>query len=99
MYTVGQQLVGFTYDRSGDRIKVSGSYVATTDDPEEYIQDVILNVDGKIVYCDEQDIYLPEHFPADYIEGTSLDVSVQAEDDFDQGDLDAIVEAYDVRQA
>jgi hypothetical protein len=73
MYEVGQQLVGFTYTATG-RVQVRGTYVATTDDPEEYIQDVILrDENGNIVYCDEQEVYLPEHFPADYIEGTSLD--------------------------
>jgi hypothetical protein len=79
MYTVGQKLVGFTYTAKG-REKVEGEYVLTTDDPEEYIQDIVLRTaDGQIVYCDEQEVYLPEHFPADYITGTSLDPLTQAE--------------------
>lgn len=100
MFQVGDQVVGFTYSRGCERVEVRGTFVCMTDDPEEYIQDVIIRDEaGNIHYIDEQEAYPPHLFPSDFVEGTSLDPAIQAEEDFDHDDLLAIVEAYDVRQA
>ena len=67
MYEVGQMIEGYilgdiTFDDQGyildtaDYVKVVGSFVSRTEDDEEYIQDIILQLaDGSIVYVDEQD--------------------------------------------
>lgn len=55
MYTVGQLLQGETYAEDGEEVIVIGKYEFTTDDPEEYIQDIGLRLaDGRLVYCSEQ---------------------------------------------
>ncbi len=55
-YKVGERVRGSTIDdATGEWVSIEGSYVATTDDPEEMIQDIIIRTDdGKIVYIDEQ---------------------------------------------
>ena len=41
------------------RVRVEGAVVSRTDDPEEYIQDYIIQDDaGAIHYCDEQEVRL-----------------------------------------
>lgn len=55
MFQVGDLVEGFEYNEEGDEVKVVGTYVATTNDPEEYIQDIIIKTsDGRTVYVDEQ---------------------------------------------
>ena len=57
MYTAGQMLQGDTYAEDGLPEIVIGAFVARTDDPEEYIQDIILKrSDGSIVYVCEQTV-------------------------------------------
>jgi hypothetical protein len=55
MFQVGDLIEGFEYTEAGDEVKVVGTYVTTTDDPEEMIQDIIIKTeDGRTVYIDEQ---------------------------------------------
>ena len=55
MFQVGDLIEGFEYTAAGDEVKVVGTYVCTTDDPEEMIQDIIIKTeDGRTVYIDEQ---------------------------------------------
>ena len=55
MFQVGDLVEGFEYTAAGDEVKVVGTYVCTTDDPEEMIQDIIIKTeDGRTVYIDEQ---------------------------------------------
>ena len=55
MFQVGDLIEGFEYTAAGDEVKVVGTYVCTTDDPEEMIQDIIIETeDGRTVYIDEQ---------------------------------------------
>ncbi len=55
MFQVGDLVRGFEYNEAGDEIEVIGKFVARTDDPEEYIQDIIIKTeDGRTVYIDEQ---------------------------------------------
>ena len=55
MFQVGELVEGLEYTASGDEVKVVGTYVTRTDDPEEMIQDIIIKTeDGRIVYIDEQ---------------------------------------------
>ena len=55
MFQVGDLIEGFEYTAAGDEVKVVGTYVTTTDDPEEMIQDIIIKTeDGRTVYIDEQ---------------------------------------------
>lgn len=55
MFQVGDLVEGFEYNEAGDEVKVIGTFVARTDDPEEMIQDIIVKTeDGRTVYIDEQ---------------------------------------------
>jgi cbb3-type cytochrome oxidase cytochrome c subunit len=45
---------GEVLDNQGKYVEVVGKFVLRTDDPEEMIQDIILDVNGKTVYVDEQ---------------------------------------------
>lgn len=55
MFQVGDLVEGFDYNEEGDEVKVIGTFVARTDDPEEMIQDIIIKTeDGRTVYIDEQ---------------------------------------------
>lgn len=57
MYTVGQMLQGDSYAEDGEEVVVVGTYEFTTDDPEEYVQDVVLRTrDGRLVYVSEQTV-------------------------------------------
>lgn len=57
MFEAGTRVTGYTYTDEG-RVQVEGVVVFRTDDPEEYIQDyVIQQDDGVNVYCDEQEVY------------------------------------------
>lgn len=56
MFQVGDRVKGYTYTRSCERVAVEGVFIARTDDPEEFIQDVIIRTDaGEVVYIDEQE--------------------------------------------
>lgn len=55
MFQVGDLVEGFEYNSAGDEVKVIGTFVTRTDDPEEMIQDIIIKTeDGRTVYVDEQ---------------------------------------------
>ena len=55
MFQVGDLVEGLEYTAEGEEVKVIGTYIATTNDPEEYIQDIIIKTeDGRTVYIDEQ---------------------------------------------
>lgn len=57
MYTPGQLMQGETYDAAGEVIIMTGTFVLRTQDPEEYIQDIVLDVPGVgRVYFDEQSV-------------------------------------------
>jgi hypothetical protein len=55
MFQVGDMVQGYSYDAQGNEVLIVGAYMATTDDPEEMIQDIIVRTaDGRTVYLDEQ---------------------------------------------
>lgn len=55
MYAKGQTLKGWIYDEAGNEVEVQGTFEFRTDDPEEYIQDIVLRMpDGRLQYVDEQ---------------------------------------------
>ncbi len=57
MYTVGQQLQGERWSDQGEIEVLVGTFCFRTDDPEEYIQDIVLDVPGRgRLYFDEQDV-------------------------------------------
>ena len=55
MFKIGDQVQGYDINADGEDVLVTGTFMFRTDDPEEYIQDiVILTADGNLVYIDEQ---------------------------------------------
>lgn len=55
MYQIGDIVEGTTYPHTGPE-KVVGAFQFRTDDPEEYIQDIVVRTaDGKTVYINEQE--------------------------------------------
>lgn len=55
MYQVGDIVEGYVYNDEGEEVLVIGAFMARTNDPEEYIQDIIVRTaDGRTVYIDEQ---------------------------------------------
>ncbi len=55
MFQIGDMVEGWVYNERGDEVKIVGAFVARTDDPEEFIQDIIVRTpEGKTVYIDEQ---------------------------------------------
>jgi hypothetical protein len=55
MFQVGDIVQGYSYDDSGEEVLVVGAFMFRTDDPEEYIQDIVIRTaDGRTVYIDEQ---------------------------------------------
>ena len=57
MYTVGQQLQGERWSDQGEIEVLVGTFCFRTDDPEEYIQDIVLDVPGRgRLYFDEQGV-------------------------------------------
>jgi hypothetical protein len=65
MFQVGERLTALVpayviygdCENWNDMVQITGTYEFTTDDPDEYIQDVAIRTDdGNIVYIDEQDI-------------------------------------------
>lgn len=56
MYQVGDLVEGYVYDNAGQEVRVIGTFMFRTNDPEEYIQDIVIRThEGKTVYIDEQD--------------------------------------------
>jgi hypothetical protein len=56
MFQVGDMVQGRSFDAEGNEVLVVGSFMFRTDDPEEYIQDIVVRTaEGKTVYIDEQD--------------------------------------------
>ena len=55
----GTRLVDFINEdgyQDMKEVSVEGAFMFRTDDPEEYIQDVVIKTDdGEVVYIDEQD--------------------------------------------
>jgi hypothetical protein len=61
MFKEGDMVKGWIYDDQGELVRVEGAFLFRTDDPEEYIQDIVIRTaEGKIVYIDEQDARLKE---------------------------------------
>jgi hypothetical protein len=59
MFQVGDMVQGYNYDNEGNEVLVVGAFQFRTDDPEEYIQDIVIRTaDGKTVYIDEQEARL-----------------------------------------
>lgn len=57
MFEVGEMVQGYTYNQSGEEVLVIGAFMFRTDDPEEYIQDIVVRTeDGNTVYLDEQGV-------------------------------------------
>jgi hypothetical protein len=57
MFQVGEMVQGYSYDARGNEVLVVGAFMFRTDDPEEYIQDIIVRThDGRTVYLDEQGV-------------------------------------------
>lgn len=57
MYTVGQQLQGERWSDQGEIEVLVGTFCFRTDEPGEYIQDIVLDVPGRgRLYFDEQDV-------------------------------------------
>ena len=55
MFEVGDIVQGYSYDDRGEEVLVVGAFMFRTDDPEEYIQDIVVRTaEGKTVYIDEQ---------------------------------------------
>lgn len=55
MFQVGDMVQGYSYDEQGSEVLVVGAFMFRTDDPEEYIQDIVVRTsDGRTVYLDEQ---------------------------------------------
>lgn len=55
MFQIGDMVEGWVYNDRGEEVKIVGAFVARTDDPEEFIQDIIVRTaEGKTVYIDEQ---------------------------------------------
>ena len=55
MFQVGDMVQGYSYDAQGNEVLVVGAFMFRTDDPEEYIQDIVIRTaDGRTVYLDEQ---------------------------------------------
>lgn len=56
MFQVGDMIEGWTVNDRGEDVKVVGAFMFRTDDPEEYIQDIVIRTaNGDTVYIDEQD--------------------------------------------
>lgn len=57
MFQVGEMVQGYSYDAQGNEVLVIGAFMFRTDDPEEYIQDIVVRThDGRTVYLDEQGV-------------------------------------------
>lgn len=55
-FTIGQQVTGTVLDDQGRDVTVTGAFMFRTDDPEEFIQDIVIRTaDGAVVYIDEQE--------------------------------------------
>ena len=56
MFKTGETVQGYILDNNGDDVLVTGTFLFRTDDPEEYIQDIVIREDGtgKTIYIDEQ---------------------------------------------
>lgn len=55
MFKVGDIVEGWVYNDAGDEVPVVGAFMFRTDDPEEYIQDIVVRTaEGRNVYIDEQ---------------------------------------------
>jgi len=56
---VGDIVQGCRFTDNGDDEIVIGAYMFRTNDPEEYIQDIVVRTaDGQTVYLDEQTVRL-----------------------------------------
>jgi hypothetical protein len=61
MFKEGDMVTGWIYDHQGELVRVEGAFLFRTDDPEEYIQDIVIRTaDGRVVYIDEQEAQLKE---------------------------------------
>lgn len=99
MFKPGDQVIGYTLDDKGDYVHVEGAFMFRTDDPEEYIQDVVIKTaDGRVVYIDEQDARPASHLPqrlraeAEHRERIAARLESEADDLRDEEDPAAVVE-------
>ena len=57
MFEVGQIISGYIMADNGNDVLVTGAFQFRTNDPEEYIQDIVIKTDtGRLIYIDEQEI-------------------------------------------
>jgi hypothetical protein len=60
----GDRVEGYYINAEGEDVRCTGVYLFRTNDPEEYIQDIVIRLDegqsttSAIQYCDEQDVRL-----------------------------------------
>lgn len=61
MFTKGQMVQGYILDNEGNEVLVTGYFEFRTNDPEEYIQDIVIREadTGQLVYIDEQYMVRP----------------------------------------
>lgn len=58
MYKLGDRVEGTIINAKGEDERVIGAFQFRTDDPEEFIQDIVIRTDdGALVYIDEQEAY------------------------------------------
>lgn len=85
MYQDGDRIVGTTYTDAGP-VQVEGTFLFRTDDPEEYIQDIVIRTDdGRTIYIDEQEARLKQRGP----------LTVDEAADFVAGNLDMDDDLYE----
>ena len=55
---IGDKVQGVTFDANFDKITVVGTYEFITNDPEDYSHEIgIRTSDGRLVYCEEGDVW------------------------------------------
>jgi hypothetical protein len=61
MFKTGETVQGYVLNARGEDELVTGTFLFRTNDPEEYIQDIVIREDdGNIVYIDEQNVIRPK---------------------------------------
>jgi len=61
MFKVGEIVQGYVVNARGEDELVTGTFMFRTDDPEEYIQDIVIrDEDGNTIYIDEQYVIYPK---------------------------------------
>ena len=61
MFKTGDTVQGYVMNSDGEDELVTGTFLFRTDDPEEYIQDIVIRDEaGNTVYIDEQYVIYPK---------------------------------------